>query len=162
MNRVEISAEEVPLPAWTPAANSYILQVLEKLRLDSWDLSVLLCNNAYIRDLNFRYRNRDEPTDVLSFTLGETVPGNETGEERYLPGDIVLSLQALGENAEYFKVSDDEELRRLLIHGILHLNGMDHGSNEAEEPMLRLQEQILTELSSRHILKDVPCINTGV
>jgi probable rRNA maturation factor len=128
MNRVEISAEELPLPAWTSAARSYILQVLEKLRLDSWDLSVLLCDNAYIRDLNFRYRNRDEPTDVLSF--------------------------ALGENAEYFKVSEDEELRRLLIHGILHLNGMDHGSNEAEEPMLRLQEQILTELSSRHILKD--------
>jgi probable rRNA maturation factor len=161
MNRVEISAKELPLPAWTSAARSYILQVLEKLRLDSWDLSVLLCDNAYIRDLNFRYRNRDEPTDVLSFALGENAPG-EAGEERYLPGDIVLSLQALGENANYFEVSEDEELRRLLIHGILHLNGMDHGSNEAEEPMLKLQEQILTELSSRHILKDVPYINTGV
>jgi probable rRNA maturation factor len=121
---------------------------------------VLLCDNAYIRDLNFRYRNRDEPTDVLSFALGETVPGG-AGEERYLPGDIVLSLQARGENTEYFKVSEDEELRRLLIHGILHLNGMDHGSNEAEEPMLRLQEQILTELSSRRIIKDI-LINTGV
>jgi probable rRNA maturation factor len=148
MNRVEISAEEVPLPAWTPAARAYILKVLEKLRRDHWDLSLLFCDNAYIRDLNLRYRNKDEATDVLSFTLG----GTERPGERYLPGDIVISLQALSENAEYFKVSEDEELRRLLIHGILHLDGMDHSSNEAEEPMLRLQEQILADLSSWHIL----------
>jgi probable rRNA maturation factor len=152
MNRVDISAEEVPLPEWTAAAEGYIIKVLEKLRRDSWDLSVLLCGNAYIRDLNARYRNRDEPTDVLSFALGESAAGENAGETRYLPGDIVLSLQALAENAEYFKVSEDEELRRLLIHGILHLDGMDHESNEAEEPMLRLQEQILEELSSSHIL----------
>jgi probable rRNA maturation factor len=152
MNRVEISAEEVPLPAWTAAAEGYILKVLEKLRRDLWDLSVLVCGNAYIQDLNSRYRKKDEPTDVLSFALGETVAGDAAGETWYLPGDIVLSLQALAENAEYFKVSEDEELRRLLIHGILHLDGMDHESNEAEEPMLRLQEQILGELSSCHII----------
>jgi probable rRNA maturation factor len=150
MNRVAISAEEVPLPVWMSEAETYILQVLEKLRRDSWDLSVLFCDNAYIQALNLRYRNRDEPTDVLSFALGETVAGD--GGLRYLPGDIVLSLQTLAENAEYFKVSEDEELRRLLIHGILHLDGMDHESNDAKEPMLRLQEQILAELSSCHII----------
>jgi probable rRNA maturation factor len=150
MNRVGISAEEVPLPAWTPEVETYILQVLKKLRRDSWDLSVLFCDNAYIQALNLRYRDKDEPTDVLSFALGETVA--ENGGPRYFPGDIVLSLQTLAENAEYFKVSEDEELRRLLIHGILHLDGMDHESNDAEEPMLRLQEQILMELSSCHII----------
>jgi probable rRNA maturation factor len=151
MNRVEVSAEEVPLPPWTGAANTYILKVLEGLQRDRWDLSVLFCNNAYIRSLNERFRNIDEPTDVLSFELGTNYHDETSGETRFLSGDIIVSLETLAENAEYFKVSRDEELRRLLIHGILHLDGMDHQTNEGAEPMLKLQEEILTELSGEAI-----------
>jgi probable rRNA maturation factor len=144
MNRVEVSAAEVPLPEWTPAFTRYIEKALARLRKTNWDLSVLLCNDGYIRSLNSRYRGKDEPTDVLSFNLGETVIEGE--EERFLPGDIVISLDTLGENAAYFGVSEQEELRRLIIHGILHLDGMDHQSNEAGEPMLQLQEKLLNEI----------------
>ncbi|MDR2109756.1 MAG: rRNA maturation RNase YbeY, partial [Spirochaetaceae bacterium] len=79
----------------------------------------MLCNNPYIRSLNARFRNTDEATDVLSFPLGAAAPDDQTGESRYLPGDIVISLESLAENSAYFRVSQDEELRRLLIHGIL-------------------------------------------
>lgn len=146
MNRVNINAEEVPLPSWKERAKVYILKILSYLEKDSWDLSVLFCNNAYIRSLNVRYRGRDEATDVLSFSLGETVRG------RFIPGDIVISLETLEENARFFKVEPDEELRRLLIHGILHLDGMDHRTNKAEEPMLQLQEKILAVLAGEHIV----------
>ena len=145
MNRVEISAEEVPLPI-SPRVHGYILKVLDRLEKDRWDLSVLFCNNAYIKSLNARFRNIDEPTDILSFGLGAAYTDEETGETRFLPGDIIISLETLAENAEYFQGSRDEELRRLLIHGILHLNGMDHETNEGGEPMLKLQEEILAEL----------------
>jgi probable rRNA maturation factor len=151
MNRVEINAEEVPLPAWSPMVNDYILKVLDRLGRDGWDVSVLFCNNAYIRSLNERFRNINEPTDVLSFTLGTNYHDETTGEARFLPGDIIVSLETLAENAGYFHVSRDEELRRLLIHGILHLDGMDHQTNEGTEPMLKLQEDILTELSGEAI-----------
>ena len=100
---------------------------------------------------------------MLSFTLGETRRG------RFLPGDIAISMETLAENAEYFKVHQDEELRRLLIHGILHLDGMDHKKNiehknsmehqnsmnkinDKAEPMLQLQEKILADLAGEHIL----------
>jgi probable rRNA maturation factor len=152
MNRVEINAEEVPLPPWSPMANDYILKVLDRLGRDGWDVSVLFCNNAYIKSLNERFRNIDEPTDVLSFALGTKYHDETTGETRFLPGDIIVSLETLAENAGYFHVSRDEELRRLLIHGILHLDGMDHHTNEGTEPMLKLQEDILTELSGEAIL----------
>jgi probable rRNA maturation factor len=152
VNRVEISAEEVPLPPWTGAVQKYILKALDRLDRDGWDLSVLFCNNAYIQSLNSRYRNINEPTDVLSFVLGTTVQDETLGETRFLPGDIIISLETLAENAVYFQVSEDEELRRLLIHGILHLDGMDHQTNEGHEPMLKLQERILAELSAEHIL----------
>ncbi|MDR2182110.1 MAG: rRNA maturation RNase YbeY, partial [Treponema sp.] len=64
------------------------------------------------------------------------------------PGDIVISLDALAENAVFFDVSPEDELRRLLIHGILHLTGMDHATNEMAEPMLQKQEALLGELSA--------------
>ena len=146
MNRVNFSAEELPLPSWRKRARAYILKVLKYLKKDEWDLSVLFCKNNCIRSLNIQYRNKDESTDVLSFVLGETVRG------RFLPGDIVISLETLEENAGFFNVDPDEELRRLLIHGILHLDGMDHETNGEDEPMLQLQEKTLAFLAGEHIL----------
>jgi probable rRNA maturation factor len=164
LNDVAVNAEPlgneaaVALPEWAVA--DFAKKVLAYLGRDNWDLSVLFCGNAYIRDLNSRFRGKDEPTDVLSFSLGETVSMEGRGE-RYLPGDIVISLETLRENAAAFNTSEDEELRRLLIHGILHLDGMDHGGHidssgrivdaDAEngggtEPMLELQEKILAEI----------------
>jgi probable rRNA maturation factor len=146
MNRVHFNVEEVPPPSWKGRAKDYILKVLQFLKKDKWDLSVLFCGNTAIKNLNLHYRDRDEATDVLSFFLGETRRG------RYLPGDIVISLETLEENAAYFKVEPDEELRRLLVHGILHLDGMDHETNEEGEPMLQLQEKVLVELAGKRIL----------
>ena len=140
MNRVEIAAED-PLPLRKPLKN-FALKVLARLGKDKWDLSVLLCTDTVITDLNSRYRGKAEATDVLSFAQGETA---STG--RFLPGDIAISLDTLRENARRFNVGEDEELRRLLIHGILHLDGMDHRSNRKTEPMLQLQERILAELA---------------
>jgi probable rRNA maturation factor len=140
MNRVLFNAEGIALPSWTGEAGDYVKSVLGGLDRKNWELSVLFCDNLYIKSLNAQYRHKDEPTDVLSFPLGETGPGG-----RFLAGDIVISLDALEENARFFKVSADEELRRLLVHGILHLAGYDHATNSSDEPMLVLQEKILCE-----------------
>ena len=147
MNTVKINREGLPVadaatpPEWADGIESFTLAVLEKLKKKNWDLSLLFCDNKTIRNLNRQYRNRDEATDVLSFIMGETEG------ERFLPGDIAVSLEMVKENAEAFEVSPAEELRRLLIHGILHLSGMDHASNGKGEPMLTLQEQLLGDIS---------------
>jgi probable rRNA maturation factor len=155
MNRVMVHAAEVPLPEWVKPLKIFVLKVLLFLKKDKWDLSILLCGDRTIKDLNKIYRGKAEATDVLSFSLGESdeFPVKKgRGSHRYLPGDIVISLDTLRENARRFQISEDEELRRLLIHGILHLDGMDHGSNDEAEPMLRLQEQILEKFSKKQIL----------
>jgi probable rRNA maturation factor len=151
MNRVFVSAEEVPLPGWSEQLNDYALKVIAEIDQDNWDLSVLLCGDRTIQNLNSQYRNRDEATDVLSFELGVEEPG-ENGDTRRLPGDVVISLETLSKNARYFKVSEDEELRRLLIHGILHLCGMDHKTNDDTEPMIVKQESILEKFRDERIL----------
>ena len=144
MNKVEFHAEEVPPPEWIPGAKKFALKVLEALGHRNWELSVLFCNNRHIKTLNSRFRGKDEATDVLSFPLG-----GRSRSGRYLAGDIAISLDALEENARFFKVSADEELRRLFIHGILHLSGSDHATNKEGEQMLKTQEKILALITER-------------
>lgn len=90
------------------------------------------CSDEYIQYLNKTYRNIDNPTDVLSFENGEKY----TDEDNVVwlqAGDIAISVDTLPKNSEYFAVSQNEELKRLIIHGILHLNGYDHGEEHVEK-----------------------------
>jgi len=155
VNRVQISAADAPLPQWSKSLRKFALKVLDRLGRDKWDLSVLLCGDKTIGELNSRYRGKKEATDVLSFSFndGDAFPApRRRTQQRLMPGDIVISLDSLRENADRFRISEDEELRRLLIHGILHLDGMDHRTNGTAEPMLQLQEHILAELAGERIL----------
>ncbi|HUX36601.1 MAG TPA: rRNA maturation RNase YbeY [Rectinemataceae bacterium] len=152
MNAVDVSFAEgleggpgTAMEELVPAAETYALSVLAKLEKDNWDLSLVFCDDPFIRDLNGRYRGKDEATDVLSFEQGDTY-ADEAGCKRLLAGDIVISLETLERNAAEFSVSRGEELRRLVVHGILHLSGLDHEDNEATRPMLRLQERLLAEI----------------
>lgn len=79
------------------------------------ELSVLLCDDAFIADLNQRYRGKAGPTDVLSFAMDDT-----------LLGDVVISLPTARRQAEALGHPLDVELRVLLVHGLLHLVGHDH------------------------------------
>lgn len=151
MNRVEVAVEGVPEPHWIPKLAAFAEKVIASLGRDGWDLSLLLCDDATIRDLNSRFRDKDEATDVLSFALGEHTTDEELGQ-RWSAGDIAISLDTLAANASYFGVSQDEELRRLVLHGILHLDGMDHEDNDPSRPMLRLQEELLAGLGGERIL----------
>ena len=139
MNAVEISVEGVDTPGWADRARDFALAVLERLGKDGWDLSILLCDDPFIKGLNSQYRDKDEPTDVLSFEQGDEYV-DESGETWFSAGDIVISVDSLMSNAREFGVTPDEELKRLLIHGILHLNGMDHATNSPDEGMLVAQD----------------------
>jgi probable rRNA maturation factor len=152
MNQVDISAYGISPPPWSDAAETFILRVLEELGIDNWDLSAVFCDDAFIKRLNAEYRGKDEPTDVLSFCMGTAYTGDDAEGKRCQSGDIVISVETLKENAETFRVTEDEELRRLLIHGILHLNGMDHKTNDEKEPMLEYQEDLLDKLAGERIL----------
>ena len=111
------------------------------------DFSIHIVSDEEIRALNRSYREKDEATDILTFALsdGDAFPEIE-GEEKEL-GDIFISLESMHRNADAFSVSDDEELHRLLIHGVLHLLGYDHSTNDfSTEPMLIKQEGMMKEL----------------
>ena len=150
-NEVFYSVIGTDEPDWAQRAAHYALSVLDALKKQNWQISLTFCDDATIQSLNRDYRNIDSPTDVLSFALGELEPVND-GEDIFIAGDVVISVPALYRNAEDFGVSADEELRRLIIHGILHLSGMDHADNEPDQPMMQLQEQLLNQLGGNSIL----------
>lgn len=117
------------------------------------DFSLHFISDEEIRELNNDYRGIDSPTDILTFAIndGDDFPivfdDDEIIEEEEEMGDVFISLDSMNRNAQEFGVSSDEELKRLLLHGLLHLRSMDHKTNDfASEPMLIEQERILLEL----------------
>ena len=156
-NRILISlGEDVIEPVWFNKVEPFIQTVLQKLNYDNEEISVLFCSDEFIKELNSQYRNIDSATDVLSFENGEEYE-DEEGLWKNV-GDIAISLETLPKNAEYFEVDTNTELKRLIIHGILHLNGMDHGEEHIEkgvvptDEMLILQEKLLADLSDEKII----------
>jgi probable rRNA maturation factor len=156
-NRILISlGEDVTEPIWFNKVEPFIQTVLQKLNYDNEEISVLFCSDEFIKELNSQYRNIDSATDVLSFENGEEYE-DEEGLWKNV-GDIAISLETLPKNAEYFEVDTNTELKRLIIHGILHLNGMDHGEEHIEkgvvptDEMLILQENLLSDLIEEKII----------
>ena len=119
------------------------------------DFSVTFVTDNEIQELNREYREIDAPTDILTFRLDDAPSFPISFEEDDVDflnneemGDIFISLDTMRRNAEEFGVKNEEELSRLLLHGILHLRGLDHKTNDFEkEEMLKEQEEVLTKLS---------------
>lgn len=118
------------------------------------ELSVLLCDNNKIHELNREYRNIDRPTDVLSFALneGEDYEGSE--EESLLLGDLIISLERTAEQAEEYGHSFERELAYLTTHGCLHILGYDHMTDEDKAEMRKEEEFILGNL--QYVREDAP------
>jgi probable rRNA maturation factor len=112
------------------------------------EIGVQLVSTARIRELNLKYRNKDQPTDVLSFPLGDKTL------EKYdiLPlGDIFICPDIAITQASESGTQLKEEMARLAVHGVLHLLGYDHErSRKDDKKMLDIQEEILNELSFRN------------
>lgn len=138
---------------WMDSVAGFVQNVLESLSLDRWEISVMFCSDPCIAELNSRYRHMDGPTDILSFEQGDDYV-DDSGETWFTAGDLVISLDSLAENAASFGVSQNEELKRLLIHGILHLDGYDHATNDTEEEMLVFQEKLVDSFSSVQLIRD--------
>ena len=157
MNRVWISVYDgVESPAWLDNVEAFVQKALKELNFDGEEVSILFCNDEYMQELNNQYRHIDSSTDVLSFENDEVYEDQE-GQWKCV-GDIVISLDTLPINAEYFDENKDSELKRLLVHGLLHLNGYDHGEEHIEkgvEPqceMLTIQEKTLDVLKDERII----------
>lgn len=120
---------------------------------ESWEMSVLLCDNKRIHELNREYRHIDRPTDVLSFALNEGDEVNGEAESQLL-GDLVISLERTAEQAKEYGHPFERELAYLTVHGCLHILGYDHMTEEDKKEMRTEEEFILGNLG--YVREDAP------
>ncbi|WP_400242459.1 rRNA maturation RNase YbeY [Niallia sp. JL1B1071] len=112
------------------------------------ELSITFVHNDQIQEINKEYRDKDQPTDVISFALEELGEGEIPLVGEGLPrmlGDLVISIDKAEEQAKEYGHSYMRELGFLSVHGFLHLLGYDHMTKEEEEVMFTLQKDILDE-----------------
>ncbi|CAN1786925.1 Endoribonuclease YBEY, chloroplastic [Linum perenne] len=122
--------------------SSYVTRDTAITGVDSYDnieLSVMLCNDSFIRELNKEWRDEDRATDVLS--MSQHVP--ELKIPVLMLGDVVISVETAARQAEERAHSLLDEIQILLVHGLLHLLGFDHEISKQAEAEMRKEEEVL-------------------
>ncbi|MDK2888141.1 MAG: putative rRNA maturation factor [Thermoanaerobacter sp.] len=109
------------------------------------EVSLVFVDDDYIHRLNREYRGVDRPTDVLSFALQEGEPMPAAGEEILL-GDVVISLEMARRQSEEYGHSFEREVAFLVVHGVLHLLGYDHQTEEQRRAMREKEETIMARM----------------
>ena len=103
------------------------------------NINIIFCSDNYILDVNMRYLQHDYFTDIITF---------DYCEKNILSGDLFISIDSVRENAVYYGTDFNEELNRVMVHGILHLIGYDDHSEE-EISQMRAKENYYLELKKK-------------
>lgn len=109
----------------------WISRIIESEGFDEGEINYIFCDDEYLHKINVEYLDHDTLTDIISFdyTVGNLIQG-----------DIFVSIERVRENAVDFKVSFDEELLRVLAHGVLHYCGYKDKS-DADQALMRSKEE---------------------
>lgn len=126
-------------------------KVLEFLGYKDFDLGILLTTDKRIHEFNKQYRGKDKPTDVLSFPYYDELKAGErieaaSDEEKNI-GDIIIAPQYVTVDAPNWGHTFEQRMRILLVHGVCHLLGYDHETDEEYAVMHAEEQRILQMLS---------------
>ena len=113
------------------------------------ELSVVITDNNNIRQINQEFRNKDVPTDVLSFPgyEPEDIDVVKNAEDLMVIGDIIISKEKVIEQAKEYENTFEREFAYLLVHGVLHLLGYDHMEEDEKAVMRKNEEAILSAIN---------------
>jgi len=132
-----VCPDEAQLSEWANSANININKKVE--------LTIRIVEEAESSELNQRYRNKNSATNVLAFPFDDDVGG-----ELSLLGDLVICAQIIVAEAEQQSKTEMEHWAHIVIHGVLHLQGLDHISSQQAEEMEFLETKILKTLGYKN------------
>ncbi len=112
-----------------------IKKILEKEKYNNLDINIIFLDNKQIKDINLEYRNKNYPTDVISFPFKD--------KKKLYGGDVFISIEKVKENARKYGGSLKNELKRILVHGVLHILGYDHIKTKQKGKMFKKQENYI-------------------
>lgn len=130
-------AEGIEIPSALSEENitKWIDRVAASHQKEAGDLTYIFCSDQKILEINNQYLQHDYYTDIITF---------DYSEDNLISGDIFISLDTVKSNSEEFGTDYNEELHRVIIHGILHLCGFDDHTDEEEKEMRNLENQALS------------------
>ena len=118
--------------------SEWISSVIASEQRKEGDINYIFCEDAYLHKLNVKFLDHDTLTDIISFdyTVGKK-----------LQGDIFISIERVSENAKEYRASLDNELRRVMVHGILHFCGYDDKSEDNKKIMREKENFYLNQFN---------------
>jgi len=130
---------------WLPELAKFALNLAKK-KDGIVSLHLMICGDHKVRSLNRDHRKKDKTTDVLSFPLYENIRGgNEDIWGSFELGDVIVSWPVVLKQAKEFKITPEQELIHLFVHGFLHLLGFDHEISRKEEQVMEEYEKKLVD-----------------
>ena len=114
--------------------SSWIKNVIIKYNKELGSVNYIFCSNNFILDLNLKYLNHNYFTDIITFDYCES---------NIIEGDIFISIDTVKENSIRFSTNFDDELLRVIIHGILHLVGFDDKTSTQQKKMRTLETEAI-------------------
>ena len=116
--------------------NSWLKLVAESVIKKLGNINIIFCSDNYILDVNVKYLGHDYFTDIITF---------DYCVKNILSGDLFISIDTVRDNAEFYKTEFNDELNRVIVHGLLHLIGYDDHTPE-EQKIMREKENYYLEL----------------
>jgi len=118
--------------------HDWILAVVREEGLEAGVINIIFCNDEYLLDLNQRFLERDTLTDVIAFDYGE--------DNNEVSGDVFISIERINDNAAALEQLPEHEVKRVIIHGVLHLCGYADKSPDEKASMTLREDKYLSLL----------------
>ena len=123
-----------------------VKKVLTHFDFKSFDVNLIFTSDTYVSNLKNEFFSKTQWTDVIAFPM-------HIKNEKYVEGEIYISMPTAKENAKLYKQSYGKELARLVIHGSLHLLGIEDETVKKKEKMIKLEEYFLKEISWEELIE---------
>lgn len=114
----------------------WLKKVAEKEGFRITDLNYIFCSDQYLHKINLEYLNHDTYTDIITFDNSE--------DESTIEGDVFVSIERITDNSKILNTHFDDEIKRVIVHGLLHLCGYDDNSIVGKAEMRRLESEYIT------------------
>ncbi len=114
----------------------WLTEVILKEGRKSGQINIILCSDSYLLQMNREYLNHDYYTDIITFDYSEG--------DRTLSGDLFISVDRVKENASGFSIEFEDELDRVIVHGVLHLIGYNDKTDQEKSEMRKKEEGYLS------------------
>jgi len=115
-----------------------IEQVVSEKGYQLGSVNIIFCSDRFLRRFNVKFLRHNYYTDVIAFNLSD--------QAKEITGDIFISLERVRENARKYRVTVAREIARVIIHGILHLTGMDDSTTELKRAMKCEEDKFISKL----------------